>query len=94
MLLRLYPEARYENIENPRMEKAENSLIALNDKFRKLGHEGTKVNEDDIKKLVEACRRNKERFETNLSYIKPISFWQKQWFTVQFILLNVYNFSL
>lgn len=78
MLLRLFPEARHENIENPRMEKAENSLVALNEKFKKLGHEGIKVNEEDIKKLVEACRKNKERFEINLSYIKPVSFWHKQ----------------
>lgn len=77
MLLRLYPDAKYENIENPRVEKAENSLFAENEKFKKLGHEGLKVNEDDVRSLVEAIRENKERFELNLPYMKPISFWKK-----------------
>jgi hypothetical protein len=52
-------------------------LVAENEKFKRLGHQGLKVNEDDIKSLVEACRKNKERFEMNLPYMKPISFWTK-----------------
>lgn len=59
MLLKMYPKAKYENITNPRQEKAENSLVAENEKFKKLGHSGLKVNEEDIRKLVEACKQNK-----------------------------------
>ena len=77
MLVKLYPEAKYENLENPRIEKAENTLVAENEKFKKLGHLGLKVNKSDVKSLVEACRKNKERFELNLPYMKPISFWRK-----------------
>ncbi len=77
LLLKLYPEAKYQNLDNPRIEKADNTLVAENEKFKRLGHQGLKVNEDDIKSLVEACRKNKERFEMNLPYMKPISFWTK-----------------
>lgn len=44
LLLRLYPEAKYENLDNPRIEKADNTLVAENEKFKKLGHKGLKVN--------------------------------------------------
>lgn len=55
-LIKLYPEAKYEYIDNPRAEKAANSLIVKNDKFTDLGHKGIDINEEDIKKLVECCR--------------------------------------
>jgi len=51
--------------------------VAENEKFKKLGHEGLKVNEEDIRSLVEACRRNKERFGMNLEFMRPVSFWRK-----------------
>lgn len=75
--MKMYPEAKYEYIDNPRVEKAENSLIVRNDKFKDMGHEGIKINENDLKELVEVCIENKERFEANLKYIKPVSFWKK-----------------
>ena len=42
-----------------------------------MGHKGIDINEEDVRKLVEACRQNQERFEKNKEYIKPISFWKK-----------------
>lgn len=78
LLVKLYPEAKYEYIENPREEKAENSLKVINEKFKEMGHKGIFVNEEDLKKLVEVCRTHHDRWELNLPYIKPVSFWKKQ----------------
>jgi hypothetical protein len=75
-LLEMYPEATCNYIDNPRAELAGNSLIAKNDKFKKLGHKGIEINPTDLKKLVEACRENKERYDMNKGYIQPISFWK------------------
>lgn len=54
--MEMYPEAKYEYIDNPRDEKAENTLNVKNDKFKKLGYQGIHVNKDELRKLVEACR--------------------------------------
>lgn len=56
ILVEMYPEAKYEYIDNPRDEKAENTLNVKNDKFKKLGYQGIHVNKDELRKLVEACR--------------------------------------
>jgi hypothetical protein len=40
LLLALYPEATYSYIDNPRAEKAGNTLNVTNDKFKDLGHKG------------------------------------------------------
>lgn len=77
LLMELYPEASFEYIDNPRAELASNSLQVKNEKFKKLGHNGLEINTADLKKLVEACKDNKERFENNIHYVKPISFWKK-----------------
>lgn len=77
LLMELYPEASYEYLDNPRAELAANSLKVKNDKFKDLGHKGLEINHEDLKKLVEACKINKERFENNIHYVKPISFWKK-----------------
>ena len=77
LLMELYPEASFEYIDNPRAELAANSLKVKNDKFKDLGHKGLEINHDDLKKLVEACKANKERFEHNIHYVKPISFLKK-----------------
>ena len=61
-LVKMYPEAKYEYIDNPRAEKSGNSLNVKNDKFKDLGYKGIEINEEDIRKLVECCRDNKERF--------------------------------
>lgn len=42
-----------------------------------MGHEGVEINSTDLKKLVEACKANKDRFEVNKQFVKPISFWKK-----------------
>ena len=52
ILVKMYPEAKYEYIENPRDEKAENSLVVRNDKFKDMGHEGININENDLRDLV------------------------------------------
>lgn len=52
ILVKLYPEAKYEYIENPRNEKSENTLKVKNDNFKSLGYVGIEINEDDLKKLV------------------------------------------
>lgn len=62
-LLQIYPDAKFQYINNPRAEKAGNSLVAKNDKFKDLGHNGIHINPDDIKALVEVCRANKDKFE-------------------------------
>lgn len=74
--MELYPDATFEYIDNPRTELAGNSLKVKNDKFTNLGHKGVEINHTDLKKLVEACRANKERFENNKNFVKPISFWK------------------
>ena len=78
LLVELYPDAKYEYIDNPRAEKAANSLKVCNMNFSKLGHKGIDINKEDLIKLVEVCRKNKERFEKIREYVKPISFWKKQ----------------
>ena len=77
LLIELYPEATYEYIDNPRNEKAGNSLVARNEKFKKWGHDGLQINQEDLKKLVEVCKSNRDRFEMNKEFVKPISFWKK-----------------
>ena len=52
ILVKLYPDAKYEYIDNPRNEKAENTLKVKNDNFKSLGYVGIEINEDDLKKLV------------------------------------------
>lgn len=64
-LIELYPDATWQYIDNPRAELAANDLNVKNDKFKKLGLDGIQINEVDLRKLVEACRANKERFEKN-----------------------------
>ena len=59
ILVSIYPDAKYEYIENPRAEKAENTLTVKNDKFKKLGYKGIEISHDEVKKLVEACKENK-----------------------------------
>ena len=59
ILVNIYPEAKYEYIENPRDEKAENTLTVRNDKFKKMGYKGIEINHEEVKKLVEACKENK-----------------------------------
>ena len=74
--MEMYPEASYEYIDNPRVELASNKLQAKNEKFKNLGHKGIEINTTDLRKLVEVCRENKERYEKNKAYIKPVSFWK------------------
>ena len=81
LLVSLYPEATYTYIDNPRQEKAGNSLNVKNDKFKKLGYEGIEINAEDIRELVEVCREHRHMFEKNKESIMPVSFWQK--FTVE-----------
>ena len=40
LLIKLYPEATFQYIDNPRAEKASNGLIVKNDKFTNMGHKG------------------------------------------------------
>lgn len=47
-----------------------------NDNFKRLGYVGIEINAEDIKKLVETCRKYNDKFEKNLDYIKPISLWK------------------
>lgn len=78
LLLELYPEATYEYIDNPRAEKVANSLKVKNDNFKQIGHSSAiDINHDDIRKLVQICKDNRNRFESNKEYVKPISFWKK-----------------
>lgn len=44
LLVSLYPEATYTYIDNPRQEKAGNSLNVKNDKFKNLGYKGIEIN--------------------------------------------------
>ena len=78
ILVKLYPDAKFEYIDNPRQEKAENTLKVKNDNFKDLGYVGIEVNEADLRSLVEVCRKYPERFQQNSAFIKPISFWNKQ----------------
>lgn len=77
LLQKLYPDSRFEYIDNPREEKSTNSLKVVNQKFRDMGHQGIYVNEDHLKELVETCKQYPERWKINLPYIHPVSFWQK-----------------
>ena len=58
-LVELYPDVKYEYINNPRKELASNDLVVKNDKFKNLGYKGIEINKDDVIKLVELCRENK-----------------------------------
>ena len=49
ILVKLYPDAKYEYIDNPRDEKAENTLTVRNDNFKGLGYVGIEINENEIK---------------------------------------------
>lgn len=77
LLIELYPDAKYEYIDNPRVEKPDNSLQVCNKNFSAMGHKGIHVNKEDIKKLVEVCRQNMDKFNEIKQFVKPISFWKK-----------------
>lgn len=59
------------------MEQASNTLKVKNDKFKSLGYKGINISEEELRKLVEACRQNKDRFECYKGFVRPISFWKK-----------------
>lgn len=77
ILVKLYPDAKYEYIDNPRDEKAENTLKVKNDNFKNMGYVGIEINEDDLQKLVEVCKKYPESFTKNFNFIKPVSFWKR-----------------
>ena len=77
LLISLYPDATFEYIDNPRTEKAGNSLKVVNKNFEDLGHKGIDINIEDIKKLVEVCKQNQDRFDKIKDFVKPVSFWKR-----------------
>lgn len=69
------PATKVNNIDNPRNELAENDLKVKNDKFINLGLKPIYLDHQNIKDLMDHCKKYEDRINHDL--IKPMSFWKR-----------------